>query len=815
MRQDLRSIYRAFSKSPVFAATAVLTLAIGIGASTAMFSIVDAVLLQPLPFREPERLVELWEANPAEGKNQFGVSLQNFADWRARSRSFDDLALMMIDGNPAVLGIGDVSVQARQATVTPNLFGLLGVRPLIGREFLPIDGVQTSLDGEEVVLSHTFWHRAFGGDPEVIGRAVRHEGAPGMVIVGVMPAGFSFPAEVDIWMPLDVSRTTVGTRDTRVAQVIGRLRSDVSIPSARADVESIAARLSREYAATNTDWTVQLASLHDSKVGHHRLAMLTLFAATALVMLVGCANTCNLLLARGLARRGELAVRTALGASRVRLARLLLTEAFVVAAAGALAALLLAKVLIVATIPLAVRFAPRIAGAEFSLPVLLFCGAVSIGSAIVAGLLPAVRLSRTDLQAAMKPNGERSTRTTGHSRAQEVVVAAQLAFCLVLVIGAMLFIQTFVRLSTIDLGFNPSHVISIDARFPMYRSMARNRWQLLAIDTNAVLRRLQSTPGVEAASAINHAPLSGTIVPAEITLRGSPGRQQAIYRNVTPGYFKTLGIALVTGRDFTDADISDLARLPDPNTRRRREGVAIVNATAARLFWPGGNALGQLLSTEYDPGITARRIVGIIRDVRSDTLRERIRPEVYVPYLEDPSFAMTLLVRTPLSPSQIVPVLRYEIGQAAPDLSTANVRMLSDVVDESMGSTPFSMVLVSGFAVAALVLSAIGVFGVFASGVVARRREIGIRVALGATQSDVTWLLLRQIATPVVLGIAVGAAMAISAGRIISALLYGVSSTDPTSFAASIAVVLLVALAAAYLPVRRALRGDPAAALRL
>jgi putative ABC transport system permease protein len=807
MRQDLRGIYRAFSKSPVFAATAVLTLAIGIGASTAMFSLVYAVLLQPLPFREPERLVQLWEANPSEGKHQFGVSVPNFSDWRARSRSFDDLALMMIDANPLVLGIGDVTVQARQATVTPNLFELLGAGPLIGRGFVPT--------GEEVILSHTFWHRAFGGDPGVIGKSVRVEGAPGTVIAGVMPAGFSFPDDVDIWMPLDVSRSTGFTRDTRISRVVGRLRPHVSLTSARSELESVAAGLSHEYPVTNAGWTTELVSLHESSVGRHRLAMLTLFGATAFVMLVGCANASTLLLARGMTRRGELAVRTALGASRSRIARLLLTEAFVVAAAGGFAALLLAKLLILGAIPLAVRFLPRIAAAELSVPVLIFCAVVSIGAAIVSGVLPAVRLSRTDLQTAMTPNGERSTRTSGHSRTQQAVVAMQLALCLVLVIGAMLFIRTFVRLSTIDLGFNPSHVISIDARFPMYRSMARNRWQLLATDTSAVLRRLQSTSGVEAASAINHAPLSGTIVSAQVTVHRSPGRQQAVYRNVTPGYFATLGIAFVQGRDFTDTDISDLARLPDPSPRRRSEGVAIINATAARMFWPGENPIGRLLSTEYDPGISARRVVGVIRDARSENRRDPTPAEVYVPYLEDPSFAMTLLVRTRLAPAQIVPALRHEIAQAAPDLSTANVRLLSDVVDESMGSAPFNTVIVSGFAAAALVLSAIGVFGVFAFGVAARRREIGIRIALGATRGAVTRLLLREIATPVVLGLAGGSAIAIAAGRIIGALLYGVTSTDPASFAIAIIVVIVVALGAAYVPVRRALHGDPANALRL
>ncbi len=512
MTQDLRAVWRSALRSPLFIATAVLTLAIGIGSGTAMFSIVNAVLLRPLPFRDPDRLVELFESNPSEGRETTGVSPANFRDWHERSRTFDDLALMTVDAVPMVLGVGDRSVQARAAFVTPNLASLLGVTPALGRNFgRARDG---QLEQNELIVSHTLWHNVFGGDPDVIGRHVRVEGAPGTVVVGIMPAGFTFPRGVDVWMPFDISRDQQ-PRSARYQHAVGRLKGHVTLAAARAELEAIADALSREYPATNTGWTARLEPLHNSDVGEHRLGLLTLFAATTLVMLVGCANVSNLLLARGVGRQTELAVRSALGARRNQIARLLLAESLVLALTGGAGGLLLATMLMPVFIHFASRVVPGIVDADLNSSVFLFGLAASAFATLFAGALPAARLSRTDLQLTLKTTGERSTGHGSHTRLQRVIVAGELALCLALVVGAMLFIRTFVSLTRTELGFNPAHVISIDARFPMYRTMQRNRWQLVAADTNSVLQRLRSTAGVEAVSAINHAPLSGTLCTCE------------------------------------------------------------------------------------------------------------------------------------------------------------------------------------------------------------------------------------------------------------------------------------------------------------
>jgi putative ABC transport system permease protein len=621
MLLDLRLAWRSLRRSPAFATTAILTLAIGIGGSTAVFSIVNTVLLRPLPFRDPGRLVRVWESNPAEGKEHFEVSAANFNDWRQRSSVFDDLALFGVSSEPTVLGIADTSIQARQAAVTPNLFFLLGVRPAIGREFGTVRETRGPLDGSEVILSHALWQRAFGADPAVVGRTVRIEGIPGSVVIGVMPAGFFFPSRTEFWTPTDASRTKA-QRAARSYGVLGRLKPNVSVAGARADLHAIAAVLARDHPATNAGWTVAVVPLQDSVVGNHRLGLVTLFAAVAFVMLVGCANMSNLLLARGLARRGEFAVRTALGATRGRIARLLFTETVVLALLGGAAGWAFAGVLLPVLVRLAGENVPRLAEARLSAAALAYCAVAVLTTAFIAGLVPALRLSRSGQHTAIRPDGERSTRLNIDTRLQRMVVAGELAMCLVLLVGAMLFIQTFVRLKTIDLGFDPEHVISIDARVPFYRTLARNRWQLLATDTSAVLHRLRSIPGVQAVSATSDVPLSGNLLTTEVTLPGESHPRQAFYHNVSPEYFRTMGMTLVQGRDFTDDDASGLARLPDARAAPPKQGAVIVNETTAKTFWPSGNVLGQLLSTSFDArGVSRRQVVGIVRDARSATLR--------------------------------------------------------------------------------------------------------------------------------------------------------------------------------------------------
>ena len=815
MWADFLVASRSLRRSPIFTATAVATLALGIGASTAIFSVVHAVLLRPLPFRDPDQLVRIWEANLAEGNERALVSAANFNDWRSRSRTFEDAALFNAFTDPTVLGVGDASIQAKQAVVTPNLFALLGVQPAVGRLFGVLPEKRGPLDGTEVILSHGLWQRAFGGDSGVIGRPVRIEGAAGSVVVGVMPPGFSFPEGTDFWTPMDSMRAGAARRGMRMYGAIGRLSPNVSVATARSDLQSIAKSLASEYPASNARWTIAILPLHESVVGSHQLALVTLFAAVSFVMLVGCANVSNLLLARGIGRRGELAIRAALGASRARIVRLLLAETVVLAAVGATAGLLFARLVLPGLIQLAGDNVPRLADAGISSTTLAFSTVVAFLAAIGTGLIPALRQSRTDLRSGLGADGERSTRVGTDIRLQRLIVASELAVCLVLLVGAMLFAQTFVRLRAVDLGFDPEHVISVETRVPIYRTLAPNRWQLLASDTAQALERLRSLPGVLAAAAASDLPLAGNLMMTEIRLAGDSRTRQALYHRVSPEYFRTIGMTLVQGRDFTSEDMSDLARLPDPRAAVPRQGAVIVNETTARTFWPSGNAIGQFLSTSFDSRpVSRRQVVGIVRDARSESIRGGPPAEVYIPYLEDPSFAMTLLVRTTLPTDQIVPLIRREVRTVSADLSTANVRMLDDVVGDSIRSSRFSAFVISAFAVAALLLSSLGVFGVFAFGVASRVREVGIRMALGAAAPDIVRMFLRQAAGPIVFGVVVGTAGAIALGRLVDSLLFGVASTDAASFAGAASVLVGVALIASYLPVRRVLRAGPARALR-
>lgn len=672
MWADLVVAFRSLPRSPLFAGTAVATLALGIGASSAIFSIVHAVLIRPLPYRDSTHLVRIWEANPSQGNERALVAAANFNDWRARSRAFSDLALFNVFTDPTVLGVGDASLQAKQTVVTPNLFALLGVLPAMGRQFGSVPERRGPLDGTEVIVSHSFWQRALGGDAGAIGRSVRIEGAAGSVVVGVMPAGFSFPEGTDFWTPVDVARAGSGRRDSRMYGAVGRLAPNISLATARAQLQSIAEALAREYPASNAGWTVVALPLHESVVGDYRLALMTLFAAVSFVLLVGSANVSNLLLARGISRRGELAVRAALGASRMRLLRLLLAETVVLATLGVVAGLAFARWLLPFLVPLAGDNVPRLASAQVSPMTVAFSLVAAFLAVIVTGLVPAVRQSRTELHGGFSVDGERSTQAQIDLRLQRLVLAGELAVCLVLLVGAMLFAQTFLRLRAVDLGFDPEHVLSVDTRVPIYRTLAANRWQLLASQTSEALERVRAVPGVLAAAATSDLPLAGNMMTTEITLPGEPRTRQAFYHRVSPEYFRTMGMTLVHGRNFTNEDMSDLARLPDPRAAVPRQGAVIVNETTARTFWPGGNALGQFLSTSFDARpVSRRQVVGIVRDARSESIRGGPPAEVYVPYLEDPSFAMTLLVRSTLPADQTVSLVRRELREVSVDLSTA------------------------------------------------------------------------------------------------------------------------------------------------
>jgi putative ABC transport system permease protein len=810
--QDWRHGVRIFRQRPLFAVAIVATLGIGIGGSTAMFSLVDAVLLHPVPYREPERLARIWETKSSEGLEGQGVSGADAADVLARSRAIEDLALFEASMTPTVIGVGDVSVQVRDASVTPNFLRLLGTSPMLGRDFGAVPERSSPLDRRDVIISHALWLGAFGGDPAVIGRTIRLEGVPTGVIVGVMPPGFSLPEGTELWTAM---RPSLRQRDARDDGALVRLAPDASLTRARADLQSIAEGLAREHPETNAGWTIAVTSLQDSLVGDHRLALLTLFAAVTCVVLVGCANVANLLLTRGIARRHELAVRAALGADRSRIVRLLLAETAAMTSAGCVVGLALAAALV----PLAVRVAggdvPRLADARLDGAALIYSVLLATATTLMTGLLPAVRLSRIDLRIGHDLAAERMTPPRTNIRAQRVIVAAELAICFVLLAGAMLFARTLIRLEAVDLGFDPNHVISIDARVPFFRTLAPDRWQRAASDIESALERLRALPGVQAAASTLDLPLDGNLTRTIITRPASSREYSAAYHNVSPDYFRTMGMTLVHGRDFTRDDAGALALSPDPRTAAPRAGAVILNETAARMLWPSSDALGQPLSTSFDARlIGGRRVVGVVRNVRSEDRRRDAPAEVYVPYLEDPSFATTLLVRTVLPPDRIVPAIRRVLHDVSADLSLANVRMLDDVVDRSARPTRFNALVVGAFAATSLLLAALGVFGVFAFGVATRAREIGVRIALGATRADLVWMFLRHASIPIGVGLTCGLAAAMALGRLVAALLYGVTPTDPISYLCAGMTLAAVSLAASYLPIRRALRQDPTRALR-
>jgi putative ABC transport system permease protein len=815
LTSDLRLASRSLRRSPIFAATAILTLALGIGTSTALFTVVHAVLLRPLPYSDPDRLVRIWESDAAGGSDRSKVSAATFDQWRIRARTLDGLVLFGIGAEPTVLGVGDASFQVRQAVVTPNFFSLLGIPPALGREFGRVPDASGPLDGGEIVVSHGLWRRAFGGDPDAIGRPVRLEGVPGTVVIGVMPAGFAFPEGAELWRPMEPSRAAPAGRHARQYRAIGRLARSATVETVRSDIHAISATLDREASTSDAPRTVAVVPLHEVAVGGHRLALMTSFAAVSFVLLVGCANVSNLLLARSVARRGELAIRASLGATRAQLARLLLAETVLLVCIGAASGWALAGVLLPLLVQLAGDALPRATDARLSASALAYSGVSAVVAVLMAGVLPALRHSRVDLRADLGAGGQRSTRRMADLRLQRIIVAGEIAACLVLMVGATLFIQTFARLHAVDLGFDPEHVIAIDARVPIYRTRSPDRWHRLAADTTAVLERLRSVPGVQAAGATRDLPLSGNLQTADITVGDEVQPRHAFYHLVSPGYFRVVGVPVLTGRDFTDEDAGNLARLPDARGSEPREGAVIVNETAARMFWPAGDALGQFLTTSFDVRMVSRRkVVGVVRDARSETLRSAAPAEVYVPYLEDPSFAMTLVVRTALSPDHVVPALRRAVTEATTDMSTANIRMLDDVVGEAIRPSRFNALVVGSFAILSLVLSAVGVFGVVAFGVATRVREVGIRMALGASRHDITRMFLTQAAGPVLVGLALGTAGALSLSRLAESLLFGVSPTDTYSYAAAAFLLCAVVLGASYLPVRRLLRADPARALR-
>ena len=817
--QDLRGGYRWLARQPAFTLLAVLVLALGIGANTAIFSIIDSVLLAPLGFPDPERLVLIDESHLARGLGRFGVSPSNLADWRDGTEAFESIAgYVAQDGN---LQAAAGATRVRYARVSVGFFPLLGTAMEAGRPFEEREG---QLGNERVVvLSHGFWQRRFAGRRAAVGETLLLDGEP-HTVVGVMPAGFHFPSpSTQLWKPLAMAPIEADNRTGRWLDAIGRLRGDTSLAAAAVEMQTLAARLADAYPEANEGWSVTLTPLHAAVVSGARSPLLMLWAATGLVLLIACANVGHLLLVRAAGRRRELALRTALGASRSRLVRQLLTENAMLSLLGGTLGLLIAYWGVALVPKLAAGSLPRAQAVAVDGRVLVFTLALSLLTGLLFGLTPALRLSRDALAPILRQMG----RGVANAGSRHALVAGEVALAVVVLIGAGLLLRSFSKVLAVDPGFDPHNLLSVRLEPPMEvelagadletileRVMAQRRQ---AADFFAlVVERISALPGVEAAAAVNRRPLAGDYWFFNFSVKGrDPAPEEpaptALARVVTPGYFETMGIARVAGRGLTPGDVQGAPR------------VVVIDRELARLYWPGEDPLGQRITMGDIPPQFAERftftVVGVVGEVRHNTLEALRRPVAYFPFHQATTghsggWGMALMIRTAGDPLALVESVRAEVERLDPALPIFNVQSMQDAVAASMAGRRFQLTLLVTFAGLALVLAAVGIYGVIAHSVSQRTPEIGIRLALGARAADVQRQVVREGMVPVAVGLALGVAGALASSRILSGLLFGVEPADLASFAAGTTVLACVALAACWMPALRVSRVDPTTALR-
>ncbi len=805
--KELRSGLRSLMKHPGFTAIAVITLALGIGANSAMFSVINAVLLRPLPYHEPDRLVTIWEESPQRGMYQMPVSFANFRDWVDQNHAFEQLSAYTFT-NLNLTGAGEPT-RLPAVRSSANLFSLVGARPLLGRSFLPEEDKEGA--NRVVILGHGLWQRRFSSDLGIVGQSLTLN-SRSYTIVGVMPAGFQFPVgfgylgkvlndPIDLYVPLTATKEELG-RGNYSFFAIGRLKPGVTIDHARAEMTIIEGRLEQQYPEGNTGIGISLIPTQEQTVKEIRPALLVLLGAVAFLLLIACANIANLLLARAASRQKEIAVRTALGASRLRVLRLLLTESLLLSLAGGCLGLLLAIWGTDALLVLAPDNIPRLSEIGVDARVFGFTLAVSLVTGIFFGLIPAVHASKPDLNETLKEGSRGSMGSAAGKRTRSVLVAVEVALSLVLLIGAGLMIKSFLRLQQMNLGFNPDHLLAVDlslssSRYPEDRQQA-------AFFQEA-LERLQSLTGVKSAGASTGLPLTLNISGSDFRIEGRPepeaGKEMIINtRSVSPGYFRTLAITLIRGRDFSDRDNNDAPK------------AAIINNDLARIYFPNEDPIGKRIT--FDDGGSWISIVGIIADVKQLGLDSSAHPEVYFPYLQVAAPSMSLVVRTSSNPLSLAAAVKNQIQIIDKDLPIDDPKTMQQLLAESISGRRFNMLLLTVFAVVALVLAVVGIYGVMSYTVTQRTHEIGIRVAIGAQSRDVFRMVIGRGMMLAMIGIAFGLVGAFGLTRLMTTMLFGVEPTDPATFVGIAVLLTSVALVACYIPARRATKVDPLVALR-
>ena len=804
--QDLRYGLRMLTKDPGFTAMAVLTLALGIGANTAMFSVANAVLLEPLPYKRAGRLVTLWWTNTAFGSSAPGsVCDPDYVQWRTQNQVFEDMAAF--HGMTSNLtGVGEPE-RLLGSAVSPNIFHLLGVSPLLGRTFLPEE--ERAEHGNVVLLSRQLWERRFGSDPAVAGKSITLDGTS-FAVVGVMPANFRFPNESSFWEPLVLSHDCSNAMD----QVVARLKPGITLERARNDVAVIEHRLNQQRRRADTGQpTFSFVFLRDAMVSNIRPALLVLMAAVGLVLLIACANVVNMLLARATARQREMAIRSALGAGRGRILRQLLTESALLAVAGGSLAVIFAawcRDSLVSLMPqnlaLPGVISSRIAAVNIDARVLGFTLLASLGSGLLLGLAAALQASRADTNLSLKESASTSTPGIRLLSLRNLLVIGEFALTLVLLASAGLLMKSFVRLIELDPGIQPLNVLTMNLVLPSTKYQTETQMKAFH---DAVMQKMGALPGVRAVGTVSYGlPFGGGGLLGDFEVEGQREMSAHLMASklvVSPGYFRALGIPLLQGRSFDDHDSA------------QAQPVAIVSDSVARRFWPKGDAPGKRVSLGWQ-GSPWYSVVGVARDVRQMGPQKEAPLAIYVPYSQAPrdfflSF-MTVVARTDSDPLSMANTLRRAVQTVDPDMPLFDVASMEQLVYKSVASPRFNALLLACFAALALTLAVVGIYGVMSYSVAQRTHEIGIRMALGAQQEDVLKLVVSQGLRLTLIGEVAGILGALGLTRFLSSLLYSVKPSDPLTFVVVSLGLAGVALLASYVPARRATKVDPMAALR-
>ncbi len=814
MLNELRFAFRTLTKSPAFSIIAIATLALAIGATTAVLSLVNALLVRPLPYRAPQELVLLFQHFKAQNLERIPVSPPEFVDYQTHMRSFQNIGAF----NYATFNLsgGDNPERIPGAVVTAGVFQTLGIEPIKGRAFRP-EECQTGRD-DVVIISARLWKRRFNSDPQIIGSKLLLDGRS-FTVVGIMPEKFDFPLQLfnlgggqfaeraEIWQPLAFTDAQMKNRYSRSLGIIARLASGVSVSKAQAEIEMLNRQMRREHRdaySQDESFGGDLFALKELAVGGMRPTLLILLGAVFLVLMIACANLSTMLLARAAAHDRETAIRVALGASRLRLLRQMLIESLLLAVCGGLAGIFLAVWGVDLLKSIGAQTVPRLREVDLDLTVLFATLVISVGTGIVFGIIPGLAGAKPELTEALKEGGRGSTEGRRRNRLRNILVIAEVALALVLLTSAGLLMKSFVRLQNVSPGFSPQNVMTMELSFP---KLKYNSNEAVVRFTDEAERRVAALPGVEAAAFTAILPLSGTNSDSSFSIEGRPTSgndpfPDEEYREVSSDYFRVLQTPLQKGRFFNKAD-----NATSPH-------VMIVNQALAQKYWPKG-ALGKRI-TFGDPkkkDAVWVTIVGIVGNIKHRSLDEDAKPEMYVPWEQDPYSTGILVVRSAQDPRNLISAIRREVQAIDPTQPVAHIRALEDVIADSVAPRRLSVVLLGVFAGAAILLASVGIYGVMSFLVVQRTHEIGVRMALGAQRADVLRLVLFRALKLVVLGVTIGLTLALCSTRVLSALLYRVSAFDAPTFALVALILAVVALFASYIPARRATRADPMIAL--